>query len=120
MRPLMQSKAVPSLVLSPYIVHVHENERRDRSFSSRPLPLPPIYENNANLRKPNSFRITTVSHSLEDCQSRKRKELVRRKTVPNIQTRKPLYGHIFGEPVEDHIYEEIEDVTEGDKDAEEI
>jgi hypothetical protein len=110
----MQSKSVPAFVLRPYI-NVHENERRDRSFSNRPLPLPPISENNEKLRKPNSFRITTVGPPLEDCRSRKRKELVRRKTVPNIQRRKPLYGQIFGESDEDHIYEEIDDLTEGEK-----
>ena len=62
----------------------------------------------------------TVCPPLEDCQRRKRKELVRRKTVPNIQRRKPLHGQIFGESVEDHIYDEIDDVTEGEKDTEEL
>ena len=115
----MQSKSVPAFELRPSVA-VHENNRRNKSFNNRPLPLPPICESNEKLRKPNSFRIRTVSPPLEDCQRRKKKDLVRRKTVPNIQTRKPFYGQLSSESVEDHIYEEIDDVTEGDKDKEEI
>jgi hypothetical protein len=111
--------SVPAFVLRPAF-NVHANNRRNKSFSNRPLPLPPIQENNVKLRKPSSLKIRTVSPTLEGCQRRKKKELVRRKTVPNIQRRKPVYGQIFGESDEDHIYEEIDDVTECDKDTEEM
>ena len=67
-------------------------------------------------RTSNSFRKTTPG---EHHHRRQKAELVRRKTVPNIQTRRPLYGEIFGESVEHHIYEKIHDVDEEDKDTEE-
>ena len=47
-----------------------------------------------------------------------KKQLVRRKTVPNFPTSKPVYGEIYPEPVEEHIYEVIDDDT-GENDAEE-
>ena len=66
-----------------------------------------------NVEKPRisySFRKTAQTPPFEDCKRRQKAELV----LTNIQTRKPLYGQIFGESVEDHIYEEIVDVNEGD------
>ena len=76
-----------------------------------------------NVEKPrisNSFRKTTQTPPIEDCQRRQKAEIVRRKTVPNLQKRKPLYGQIFSESFEDNIYEEIDDVGECDKDTEEM
>ena len=76
-----------------------------------------------NVEKPrisNSFRKTTQTPPIEDCQRRQKAELVRRKTVPNFQTRKPLYGQIFHESDEDHIYEKIDDVDEDDRETEEM
>ena len=76
-----------------------------------------------NVEKPRisySFRKTAQTPPNEDCQRRQKAELVRRKTVPNFQTRKTLYGQIFSESFEDNIYEEIDDVGECDKDTEEM
>ena len=120
--------SVPVCAATP-AADIQKQGRRNVNFSNRPLPLTPVVENVENARMSNSFRRNEQNHchqrkSIEEGQRMQKKELVRRKTVPNFPTRKPFYGQIlndlaFVDCVEDHIYEQIDDVDDGGKDAEE-
>jgi len=96
---------------NPLIPPTYSNSKgkRNNSFSGRPLPLPPV----------NGNSLRTKEHQLpEEGQTMQKKQLVRRKTVPNFTTSNPVYGELNPEPVEEHVYEVIDDDT-GENDAEE-
>jgi len=117
-QPLQQSFSLPDFTTNG-VTDIHEQIPRNVNFSNRPLPLVPGVLKRDKPTMQNSLKRKQQSY----CQQRKyseggqrmwKKELLRRKTVHNFPSRKIHSDQMsriisFGDSVEDHIYEEIDE-----------
>jgi len=103
---LHQSASHPLFSARPSF-NTHQTGRRNKSFCFRPLPVAP----GSGAAETARFRRKDQQWQ-EEGPCLQKKTIDRRKTVANFQTMKPFYGCTHPETVEQHIYEEINDVID--------